>query len=53
MLRAINIPLDINNTVFHFHNAVTLKYTAEGDIEDFLVSIMLLLHLSILIIIVM
>jgi hypothetical protein len=53
LLRAINIPLDINNTIFHLHNAVTLKYTAEGDIEDFIVSNMLLLRFSILIIIVM
>ena len=38
LLRAINIPLDINSKVFHLQNAVTLKHTAEGGIEEFLVS---------------
>ena len=41
LLRTINIPLDINSEVFHLQNAVTLKHTAEGGIEDFLVSITL------------
>ena len=41
LLRTITIPLDINTGVFRLQNAVTLKHTAEGGIEDFIVSITL------------
>jgi hypothetical protein len=41
LLRTITIAPDINTGVSRLQNSVTLKHTAEGGIEDFIVSITL------------